>query len=63
MHFHKIELLKMTMGLSSLRSPLVWECHDGHNGVVIAGTDKNIHGQIVTIDPKRLDPNTAVMRF
>jgi hypothetical protein len=31
--------------------PLVWECHACHHGVVIAGTDKNIHGEIVTIDP------------
>jgi hypothetical protein len=26
-------------------------------------TDKNIHGEIVIIDPKSLDPNTEVMRF
>lgn len=45
------------------RHPFVWECHDCHNGVVIAGTYKNIHGEIVTIDPKSLDPNTEVMRF
>jgi hypothetical protein len=43
--------------------PFVWECHAGHNGVVIPGTYKNIHGEIVTIDPKSLDPNTEVMRF
>ena len=43
--------------------PFVWECHDCHKGVVIAGTYKNIHAEIVTIDPKSLDPNTEVMRF
>jgi hypothetical protein len=31
--------------------PFVWECHDCHNGVVIPGTYKNIHGEIVTIGP------------
>jgi ribosomal protein L37AE/L43A len=43
--------------------PFVWECHDCHNGVVIPGTYKNIHGEIVTIDPKSLNPDTEVMRF
>jgi hypothetical protein len=43
--------------------PLVGECHACQNGALIAGTDKNIHAAILTIDPKRLDPNTAVMRF
>ena len=43
--------------------PFVWECHDCHEGVVIPGTYKNIHGEIVRIDPKTLDPNTEVMRF
>ena len=43
--------------------PFVWECHDCHNGVVIPGTYKNIHGQIVAIDHKSLIPNTEVMRF
>ena len=33
------------------------------NVVVIAGTYKNIHAEIVKIDPKNLDPNTEVMRF
>jgi hypothetical protein len=32
-------------------------------GVVTPGTCKNIHGEIVKIDPKTLDPNTEVMRF
>ena len=41
----------------------LWECHDCHKGAVIAGTDKNIHGEIVKIDPKTLDPNTEVIRF
>ena len=35
----------------------------GREGVVIPGTYKNIHGEIVKIDPKTLDPNTEVMRF
>jgi hypothetical protein len=56
--------------------PFLWECHDchacppslslrrgGREGVVIPGTYKNIHGQIVKIDPKTLDPNTEVMPF
>ena len=43
--------------------PCVWECHDCHEGVVIPGTYKNIHGEIVKIDPKNLDTNTKVIRF
>jgi len=43
--------------------PFVWECHDCHEGVVIPGTYKNIHGEIVKIDPKTLDPDTEVIRF
>lgn len=43
--------------------PFVWECHDCHEGVVIPGTYKNIHGETVRIDPGNLDPNTKVMRF
>ncbi len=39
------------------------ECHDCHEGVVIPGTYKNIHRQVVKIDPKNLDPNTEVIRF
>jgi len=43
----------------------------GREGVVIPGTYKNIHGEIVKacpersqrIDPKTLDPDTEVMRF
>jgi hypothetical protein len=31
--------------------PFVWECHNGPDGVVIPGTYKNIHGEIVAIDP------------
>ena len=31
--------------------PFVWECHDCPDGVVIPGTYKNIHGEIVAIDP------------
>ena len=41
----------------------IWECHDCHEAVVIPGTDKNIHGEIVRIDPKTLNPNTEVIRF
>jgi hypothetical protein len=37
--------------------------HDCHEGVVIPGTYKNIHGEIVRMDPKTLDPNTEVMGF
>ena len=43
--------------------PFVWECHDCHEGVVIPGIYKNIHGKTVRIDPKTLDPNTEVVRF
>ena len=56
--------------------PCIWECHDchacppslslrrgGREGVVIPGLYKNIHGEIVKIDPKTLDPNTEVIRF
>jgi hypothetical protein len=41
----------------------VCECHDCHQGVVITGTYKNIHEQVVKIDPKNLDPNTEVIGF
>ena len=34
-----------------------------HEGVVIPGTDINIDGKKVKIDPNDLDPNTEVMRF
>jgi len=43
--------------------PCIGECHDCHEGVVIPGLYKNIHGEIVKIDPKTLDPNTEVIRF
>ncbi len=43
--------------------PFFWECHDCHEGVVIPGIYTNIHGEIVKIDLKSLDPNTEVMRF
>jgi len=43
--------------------PFVWECHDCHEGVIIPGTYKNIHGETVEIDPKTLNPNTEVICF
>ena len=43
--------------------PCIWECHDCHEGVVIPGLYKNIHREILKIDPKTLDPNTEVIRF
>ena len=43
--------------------PFVWECHDCREGVAIPGTQVNIHGKKVKIDPNNLDPNTEVMRF
>ena len=43
--------------------PFVWEFHDCHEGVVIPGTYKNIHGETVKIDPKTLAPDTEVIRF
>lgn len=43
--------------------PFVWECHDCHQGVVIPGIYKNIHGETVKIDPKILEPETEVIRF
>lgn len=43
--------------------PFIWECHDCHEGVVIPGEYKNIHGEIVKFDSKTLDPNTEVFRF
>jgi len=49
----------------------VLQCHDCDEGLVIPGTYKNIHGEIVKacpersrrIDPKTLDPDTEIMRF
>jgi hypothetical protein len=34
-----------------------------NNNYASPGTYKNIHGQVVKIDPKSLDPNTEVMHF
>ncbi|MCD6569595.1 MAG: transposase [Deltaproteobacteria bacterium] len=51
------------LSLDGKGQAFVWECHDCHVGVVIPGTYKNIHGEIVKIDPKTLDPDTEVMRF
>ena len=61
-----IDGINNAMGLQNInkkRHPFVWERHDCHNGAVIAGTDKNIQAEIATVDPKRLDPNTEVMRL
>jgi hypothetical protein len=38
------------------------ECHDCHEGVVVPGTYKIIDGELVRMDPKKLNPNTSVMR-
>jgi four helix bundle protein len=57
------ELLKLIESLQRKQKEEVWECHDCHEGVVVPGTYKNIHGELVRIDPKNLDPNTEVMRF
>ena len=35
-----------------------WDCHVCHEGVLIPGKYKNIHGEIV-----KIDPNTEVMHF
>jgi len=35
----------------------------GREGEAIPDSYKNIHGEIVKIDPETLDPNTEVMRF
>ena len=43
--------------------PFVWQCHDCHDGVVIPAIYKNIHGEIVKIDLKTLDPDPEVIRF
>ena len=41
----------------------IWERHDCHEGAVIPGTYINIHGEIVKIDSKNIDPDTEVMRL
>ena len=43
--------------------PFIWECHDCHEGVVIPCSYKNIHGNLMNIDPKKLDPDTEVFSF
>ena len=45
------------------RQPFLRECHDCHEGVVIPGSYKNIHGETVKIDPKTFDPDTEVFGF
>jgi len=44
MHFERFFQIKKGQ-------PFVWECHDCHEDVVIPGTFKNIHGEILGIDP------------
>jgi len=50
------------LGLFSiaLKKIMIYNCHEG---VVIPETYKNIHGQVVKIDPQNLDPNPEVIRF
>jgi hypothetical protein len=43
--------------------PFVWQWYDCHQAVVIPGTYKHIHGEIVKIDPKTLEPSTEVVRY
>jgi len=54
------------MNLAPLRSAIgIMECWN--NGIMrfqsTSLKNKNIHGELVRIDPKTLDPNTEVMRF
>ena len=58
-----LALWKVFRHQKGIRLRRIWECHDCHEGVVIPGTYKSIHGETVKIDPKNLDPNTEVMRF
>ena len=46
-----------------VRSPFVWECHDCHNGVIVPGPFQSSHGEILSLDPENLPPNTLVLRF
>jgi len=43
--------------------PLVWECHDCHEGVVVPAAYTNIHGEKVVLDPTKLPRNTRIARF
>jgi len=56
--------LAMASGSLSLRPcPPYGRRGGGREGAVIPGIYKNIHGEIVKIDLKTLDPDTEVMRF
>jgi hypothetical protein len=39
------------------------DSHNCHEAAVIPRTYKNIHGQVVKIDPKNLAPNTEFIGF
>jgi len=43
--------------------PMVWECHDCHEGIVIPASYVNIHGERATIDLNNLESRTEVIRF
>jgi len=58
----EIALLKLIESLQK-NKPIIWQCHNCNEGVLIPGSYKNIHGESVKIDPQSLDPNTEVMRF
>ena len=43
--------------------PFIRECHDCHEGVVIPGPYTNTYGELMTINPDKLSPDTEVFRF
>jgi hypothetical protein len=43
--------------------PFVWRGHDCHEDITILKPIKNIYGEFVKIDPKRLDPAIKATRF
>ena len=43
--------------------PFIRECHDCHEGGVIPGPYTNTYGELMTINPDKLSPDTEVFRF
>ena len=58
-----MQIVTKSVNWKHLGESFLWECHDCHEGVVIAATYKNNHGEIMKIDSKLLGPNTEVVRF
>ena len=43
--------------------PIVWRCHDCHEGCVVPGEYVNSHGELVHLDPDSLPDGVRVLAF